>query len=370
MLKRFEVSGFRGFKRRIILDMMAGSYEFNPSVIKGDFIKNALIYGKNGVGKSAFGIALFDIVHHLTDCRKMNASYLTPYLNLESRTDRAEFKYTFEINGHELEYTYHKRSIDDLLDEKLMMDGERIVEYSYETRTGNYFNEHYLANLQINLPDNKLSVIKYIKNNTPTGSIQPVHDLVRFVEGMLWYRSLTNGNDFVGFNSQTEAIDEFIFSNGLVQDLEEFFRQCDINYNLSILESNGKHFLQVRFGESDPVSFWDVASTGTKALCLFYYWKKAAFGKITFLFIDEFDAFLHFEASAMVLKAINEIGDFQSIVTTHNTSLMDNDLTRPDCCFILSGKGELLPVCRATSRILREGHNIAKMYVNGRFENL
>lgn len=370
MLKRFEVMGFRGFKKRIIFDLSAGSYEFNPSVIKGDFIKNAIIYGKNGSGKSALSIALFDAVFHLTDCRKMKPTYVYPYCNLDSQTDRAEFKYTLVLNGHELEYVYHKRNIDYLIDEELMVDGERVLHYNYEAASASYFNPKYLANLQINLPDNKLSVLKYIKNNTPTGSVQPIHDLVGFFEGMLWYRSLIDGNDFVGFKSQSELIDEVIYRSGKVDEFAAFLRDNGIDYRLSFVENEGSHQLMVKFGESPAVPFASVASTGTKTLELFFAWKVDAFQKITFLLIDEFDAFFHFETSGMIVRALNGISSFQTVLTTHNTNLMDNSLTRPDCCFIISSSGELVPICKATDRVLREGHNLAKMYVKGKFQNI
>jgi len=89
----------------------------------------------------------------------------------------------------------------------------------------------------------------------------------------------------------------------------------------------------------------------------------------SFLFLDEFDAFYHYEMSENVVRFFKErYSDCQVIITTHNTNLMTNRLMRPDCLFILSQYGTLTPLCAATERELREGHNLEKMYISGEFE--
>ena len=55
-------------------------------------------------------------------------------------------------------------------------------------------------------------------------------------------------------------------------------------------------------------------------------------------------------------------------MTTHNTNLMTNRLIRPDCLIILSRSGTLTALSDATSRKLREGHNLEKLYISGEFE--
>ena len=67
MLKKFEVENFKGFSKRLVFDLTARDYEFNQNLTENGIVKKAIIYGKNGVGKSTLGIALFDIISHLTD---------------------------------------------------------------------------------------------------------------------------------------------------------------------------------------------------------------------------------------------------------------------------------------------------------------
>ena len=67
MLKLFQVSGFKNFKDTITLDFSdVRNYNFSTSCITDKTIGKMIIYGKNSVGKTNFGLALFDIVSHLT----------------------------------------------------------------------------------------------------------------------------------------------------------------------------------------------------------------------------------------------------------------------------------------------------------------
>ena len=65
----------------------------------------------------------------------------------------------------------------------------------------------------------------------------------------------------------------------------------------------------------------------------------------------------------------NNYPDTQVVFTTHNTNLMTNRISRPDCLFILSTDGRLTSLNNATERELREGHNLANLYISGEFED-
>ena len=54
MLKKFEVENFKGFSKRLVFDLTARDYEFNQNLTENGIVKKAIIYGKNGVGKSTF----------------------------------------------------------------------------------------------------------------------------------------------------------------------------------------------------------------------------------------------------------------------------------------------------------------------------
>ena len=74
----------------------------------------------------------------------------------------------------------------------------------------------------------------------------------------------------------------------------------------------------------------------------------------------------HYETAELIFKAINDQKNMQSIVTSHNTYLMRNSITRPDCCFILTD-GKVCSLSECTAKEIREAHNLEKMYRNGAF---
>ena len=86
----------------------------------------------------------------------------------------------------------------------------------------------------------------------------------------------------------------------------------------------------------------------------------------SFVFIDEFDAFYHFEFSESVQKRLGKISGVQIFTTTHNTDLMSNDLLRPDCYFLLKDN-KIKAISDLTEKELRQAHNLQQMYEAGAF---
>ena len=367
MLKRFEVVGFKTFENRVVFDLTARDYAFNPGLVQNGIVKNALVYGPNGIGKSCLGFAIFDIVSHLSDKKALNPRYLAEYQNIGLRAeDPVMFKYVFSFEGDEVVYEYAKTAQKELLWERLEVGGNQLVKWDFmqtEDRDTSFFTQ---KGLRVELPDNKLSVIKYIHRNSPTGTVPALDRLMAFVDGMLWYRSLSDGNSYAGFtNGSSEIGAEICRLNGLA-GFQEFLRANDIVYELVSEKKDNEMTIFIRNPQTGrKMSFNTAASTGTKSLMLFYYWSILSFEKLSFLFVDEFDAFFHYKTAAEIAKRLNQ-SSFQSVLTSHNTYLMQNDLTRPDCCFIMSeGRVRCLPDC--TKREIREAHNLEKMYQNGAF---
>ena len=174
---------------------------------------------------------------------------------------------------------------------------------------------------------------------------------------------------YIGYTVGAANLIETIYEKGKIEDFEKFLEQNGLFYSLGFESENNQHVLYAYFDSKDgrnKAQFVQLASTGTMALTLFYVWSLIAFDKVSFLFIDEFDAFFHYESAEMIIKALNKRDNFQSLVTTHNTYLMQNQLTRPDCCFLIT-KNKITNLYDATDREIHEAHNLEKMYINGAF---
>lgn len=369
MLKRFEVENFKGFKNKLVLDFTAREYEFNKTVVKDGLVNKAIVYGKNGVGKSSLGIAIFDIILHLTDKERIPYPYLYNYLNLESDLTSAKFIYVFQFDDDEVIYEYQKKNPDNLISEKLYFNQKLVVDYNYFTKKPKFVDKDLAGDLRIELVDNKLSVLKFIYRNTPTNRDSLLTKVMLFCENMLWYRSLSDGNSYCGFSNGASSLVDKLYENGKIHEFEQFLKENDLNYSLRFVNKNNGHELMAVYKykkETREAPFTTLASTGTMALFLFFIWKMAAFNNISFLFIDEFDAFLHYESAETLVLQLNKAKTFQCILTTHNTYLMQNKLTRPDCCFIMT-QNKITALRDCTEKEIREAHNLEKMYINGAF---
>lgn len=100
MLKTFSVENFKGFQNKLTLDLEADSYDFNQEVIENSCISKGIVYDVNGSGKSNLGLALFDIIIHITERQKLMHSY-DFYLNMSNSSSAANFEYEWIFTAFE-----------------------------------------------------------------------------------------------------------------------------------------------------------------------------------------------------------------------------------------------------------------------------
>lgn len=368
MLSKFEIENFKNFKERFVFDLTkVKNYEFNDTCIKNGIVNNALIYGPNGSGKSNLGIAIFDIVSHLTDNHD-HKIYYQNFLNGESTLDStATFCYYFKIDDNQIVYKYAKKSHEKLTYEKLYINDNLVISYNRESGKNAVVSLKGSENLNTDLKETSISIIKYVKNNTvlkDNNENKAFLSFIEFVHGMVYFKSL-EGHRYIGKELGLNRISEGILESGLLDDFENFLNTAGIQCKLTKILRNGEHYIGFDYGKR-KIEYSLVASTGTLSLGHFYYWlQKLKTKSITFIFMDEFDAYYHHSLSEMVVNEVKN-SQCQSILTTHNTSIMTNDLLRPDCYFILD-KHTISPIFEHTNKELRKAHNIEKMYKAGTF---
>jgi AAA15 family ATPase/GTPase len=365
MLKLFEVSGFKNFQNTIRLDFSdIRDYKFNTHCITNGLIGKAIIYGKNAIGKSNFGLAVFDIVSHLSS-KNVTPNLYEYYLNVANPNDFAEFHYVFQFGENIVDYRYRKDEKQSLIYEKLILDSELLYEYHYLNNQGITEGIRKLApTLNWAFQDTDC-IVKYVVNNTVLDDQHPLRRMMRFVNNMIWFRSLDE-NRYIGFKTKSSDYFDFMFEETTLREFEHFLHESGIEDNLTVkTNADGKKILC--FDTETPLPFFKVASSGTRTLYTFFYWYKTA-RDVSFMFIDEFDAFYHFELAESIVSLLERMPNTQVILTSHNTNLLTNKIMRPDCYFVLT-KDKLTALANATTRELREGHNLEKLYMSGEFDD-
>lgn len=365
MLTRFEVTGFKNFSNRFVLDFTdVRDYQFNASCVRDEILNKIIVYGKNAVGKSNLGLAIFDITTHLTE-KNITPNVYDYYLNADKKTLYAEFRYDFLFDGTSICYSYRKSDKRELLYEEVLVDKKLIFSHDFNKNETDISGlEAYVPSLNLEFKEKNLSFLRYIVNNSKAEDVKPFAKLMWFVSHMLWFRSLDE-NRYIGYKTDSSDYSKFIFENDNMKEFESLLNKAGIAGKL-VAKENVSGDKVLFFDKPKPIPFMKVASNGTKALYTIFYWLKTS-DELSFLFVDEFDAYYHVELAETIVEMLEGYQSFQTILTSHNTNLLSNRIMRPDCYFILTSD-KLVSFANATNRELREGHNLEKLYLSGEFD--
>lgn len=378
MLSKFEFKNYKNFREWIIINFSkAGGYKFNEECITNQLISKMIIYGRNATGKTNLGKALLDIKDNFSprmDYRRQNGVYL----NADSKSDYAEYIYTFKFENKELIYKYKKSSEIKLHDEELIINDKKIFYYNFDTKKGNFENLKDLDAATINIDrftesvdvnhneEDKatLSFLRWLINNTAISKESVLLKLDNYIRNMFMIN--LNLQMMPKSRLSNETFYKTLVDEKALTNFEDFLNIMGIKCKLVVKKLPEGEY-QLYFKNKKLIPFLENASSGTLVLMDLY--RRFEMRKnSSMIYLDEFDAFYHYEMSEKVIEFLkNKYPLCQMILTTHNTNLMNNRLMRPDCLFILSQEGKLTSLCDATTRELREGHNLEKMYISGEF---
>lgn len=340
MLIKFSVSNYRGFNDTVCLDLVSKhDYRFNKECIVDGVVSKAIVYAKSSSGKSSLGKALFDIVGLLFG----NSEDIV--LNADSNQEYARFEYVFKKEDKEIRLLYKKNEYSKLIYEELVINDLLVYSYNYVNKEKCFKNLDLINADRLNLDylDDNLSLFRYIANNTK----QPKESLVRYV--MSFVSSM-----------KIDDVYSWIVENNLGKEFSLFLRdEFNIDRELIVLDN----LYLVEKHKNSYLKFLDVEPDSIKSLALFFYLKHK---EVSLLFIDDFGANYDYELGKKVVLFMKRQKDIQFICASNNTSLVSNELLRPDCYYILNN-GELRSFADSTNRELREGHNLEKMLRSGEF---
>jgi AAA15 family ATPase/GTPase len=370
MLSKFSVKNFKSFEKKLVFDLsQTRDYEFEKHCIKDGIVNKAVVYGYNGIGKSNLALAMMDIVVHLTDKHKILRWYEN-YLNANSKEEIAEFSYIFNFNGDLVEYYYGKLGCEDIVYENFSINNKKIISYDRRKQKSLLINLAGTETLNKKISEMKISLLKYIKSNAVLSNkdkdVELFNKFIDYVNNMLLFWTLDTKN-YSGYEVGNFDIYKKIIENKKFDELKAFLKEVELESNLKY-EINAKGYSIYYNYSNRKIDFWETCSSGTKALIIFYFWLQLAENNKnmpSLLFIDEFDAFYHFKMSKFVVEKLKEISS-QVIITTHNTSIMSNEILRPDCYFFMY-KDKIKSLACLTDKELRFAHNLEKMYRAGAF---
>ena len=380
MLKKFTLKNYKNFKDEISIDFenIAG-YQFSTDCITDGTISKMLIYGRNATGKTNLGKALIDLYTIVSGGRRYTDTGI--FLNADSTDETAIFSYEFRFDNNELVYRYARFSNQELRDEELLIDGKQIYRCDFEhnqfdVKNLEYINaetastDRYFQSVETGdseeLQEPRLPFLRWLINNVALSRDSILIKLANYARRMLMIKAgdamlRIPGRMNDGFYELLEDSDQLKF-------LENFLNEMGIECRL-ILKKLPDGQRELYFWHEKLVPFYETASSGTLALVDLYRRLIPKSRVPSFLYLDEFDAFYHYEMAEKVISFFKKrFSECQIIMTSHNTNLMTNRFMRPVCLFILSGEGTLTALCNATERELREGHNLEKMYISGEFD--
>ena len=380
MLKKFVLKNYKNFKDEIEVDLQdVAGYQFSNDCISDDVISKMLIYGRNATGKTNLGRAFMDIVFTMLPGPRFAENGV--FLNADSEEDHARFLYTFGFGEDELIYEYSRFSNEKLRDERLSINGESIFrcdffnkEYEFDrlklidAETANV--ERYLQAVEENEAaqdmEYTLPFLRWLIGNVALKKDSALIRLSNYVRRMTM---ITVGSELnIRLHRVSDMFYEYLEDPDKLKDLEDFLNAMGIECEL-VLKKLPDGQRELYFAHDKLIPFYRNASSGTLALVNLYRRLIFKLAEASFVYLDEFDAFYHYEMAEKVVQFFKKkYQHCQIIMTTHNTNLMTNRLMRPDCMFILSRRGTLTPLCHATKRELREGHNLEKMYISGEFD--
>lgn len=367
MLTKFSVWGSRAFPGYIELDLSSPrDYQFNADCVRDGVVRHALLIGRNASGKTSLGLALMDIFENFQTPSPLDRDLEDDplYLSADNGSGFARFRYEFRFGKSEVIYEYEKTALSSLSGERLFVDGSLVFDYDNEGRVMRHSDLASIGAEGLNwaYADGYLSVLSYFVNSVPRSRLGILKEIRDFAEGLQGWGSAELNTP--------EKLSKMLFrviNKDKLGDLELFLRRFGVAEHLVIhKEPDGRRAVYSHHFNHD-IPFAEACSSGTRTLLGLYQLFEMT-SSISLVFLDEFDAYCHYEAAEELLRYLSEKGECQTIATTHNISLVKNESMRPDCVFQIDPVKGIKSLADSTDRELRLGNNVEKLLRSGEFE--
>ena len=381
MLKKFKVTNFKQFGELSLDFTEVRDYSFAESNVTPDklLMKSVLLYGEACCGKTNLGYALLDAAMHLpypritTGAAGFRQGFLTTgYRNWLNPDEPAQFSYTVQAGGREYVYSYSKTAAFDLTAETLCVDGEELFSWHTLNPENNRFEALSRFGLKAIRPDqwarfeHGQSFLRFIAKRTQPSDRETIEPFLDFISRMLMVRVGQGRPCYLGFSEHEESLSEYFAKNpDMFDGLQSLFRDAQVPLELS-MRGGTLYMREPGSGESAWMPLHNVGSSEMLTAAELYRWcAEQPQPNPSFVFIDDFGCNFSHAFSQKVFKDFTA-RPYQMLFATHDTGLLDHELTRPDCVLLMTGD-IVRPLSSRFPKEIRKGNNLEKMFREGNF---
>ena len=428
MLKRFTIENFSSFQKENSLDLTAGRTELNQehlySFEKVKILKSAVIYGANASGKSNLFKAI-DYAKEIVLNNLDNVDTYKKYFRLDNESFKKPTKFEFEIEIENKFFSYGFSSIlsnKDIVEEWLFEIGKNVPELIFE-RNYNVINIGKL--LQKKEIKNRFNIyIEDMKNQSSKLFLSEIANKDLDIPEVKFLNAIYNWFEeklvILYPDTQYEELLSLRINSHLAKTFKKYLSEFDTGVvDISSIEENFEKSLKNIPDELRRQIIKDVAkdnaigtlkmpdgqfytifkdkkdelkveklglihsnevqdvfelkdeSDGTKRLFdLIPLISK--FSKDYTIIIDEFDRSLHPKLTKKFFELFYKLNDADSktqlIVTTHESTLLDQELVRRDeVWFVEKDKKSASNLFSLNQFKVRYDSKIEKAYLLGRY---
>lgn len=369
MLSRIIVKNFKCFKNETVFDFRKTNYKLLKQNTKGKLLKGLLFVGDNASGKTT---AIQPVILLLDLLFKDRDIHLFLYQCLFSKEDETTLKYEFDIDGHEILYSF---SFDGnkFLEETLQMDNQPVIE-----RIGENAKLWLSENNTFHEVDESILFIKKVYFNTKFEDNEILKKWFAFLKQSVCINAYKR--TISSYNDESLTLRKYLEKYG-VEEINLFFKDNNFKYSVEyaleiegkgiryeMSEEEGKTLFFQREDISVPIPLF-LESTGNKTLINILPAILHSVQKGGLLVIDEFSSGFHNKLEELIVRYImNNSTNTQLLLVSHSTNLLSNALLRPDQVYsveMMGGEGSVLN--RFSDEQPRVAQNIEKMYLSGVF---
>ncbi|MGL4760325.1 MAG: AAA family ATPase [Sarcina sp.] len=368
MLKKIGLQNFRSFKKFTEIDFSKTNYKILADTnVSEDVLKGGIFVGANASGKTSVIKSIEKLLHLLFGEEQIN---LVSDFCLFSDTANMILNYEFEIDNSSINYHIEYNFTTRFLVEKLILDGDIIVNRLGEVAESKITDSTTFTDL-----DKESLVLRDIYFNTKFRGNDKLKKWFEYLLNSV-YIDAYQGNVYSPKGKNLLLL-KYLEENG-VEEINKFFAKSNFEQSIeydntssgnmvSFNRADEKDIFFKRKGIGEPIPYLLESLGNRKLLNLlpaFFHATKSS----GMLIIDEFSSGFHNSLEELLVKYfMKNTEKSQLFLVSHSTNLLSNSILRPDQIFVCEFNDNGSEIKRASEEKPREAQNLEKMYLSGVF---